>query len=259
MRLDVFLTDSGITKSRSMASECIKSGLVSVNGTLKYKPSLDVTESDDIILLGMPHNYVGRGGLKLEGALEQFKIDVTGHKAVDIGASTGGFTDCLLKRGASFVLAVDSGHDQLDSSLKGDPRVRSLEGFNARFLTACDVGFEADIAVSDVSFISQTLILPPAYGVLKHGGTYICLVKPQFECGASAIGKNGIVKDKKQHRYAITKVVSTAAEVGFTVLDVARSPINGGDGNTEFLIHMIKGNSGLIDKDFYSKLDEVCL
>ncbi len=258
MRLDVYLTDKGFTKSRSQAAECIKARLVSVNGSVDVKPSLPVTDADDVVLLGTTHNFVGRGGLKLDHALEIFGVDVSGMTAIDIGASTGGFTDCLLKRGAMSVLAVDSGHGQLDPSLESDPRVTSLEGFNARNLSHNITGFWADIAVSDVSFISQTLILPPAYSVLKDGGRYIGLIKPQFECGAAALNKNGIVKDKKQHRHAITKVADAAAEVGFSVIDIARSPVTGGDGNTEFLIYLIK-NTVSNSADLSHKINEVCL
>ncbi len=259
MRLDVYLTDRGLTKSRSLASECIKKGLVSVNGTVKTKPSVEVSDGDAVELLGIPHNFVGRGGLKLEGALDAFEVDVSGMRCVDIGASTGGFTDCLLKHGADFVLAVDSGHGQLDKSLEDNIRVKSLEGFNARYLTPNEVGFYVDIAVSDVSFISQTLILGAAYSVLKDNGIYIGLVKPQFECGPSALNKNGIVKDKKQHKLAVLKVAASGADVGFSVSDIAKSPISGGDGNSEFLIYMIKTGRGEICTEFHGKLDEVCL
>lgn len=205
MRLDVYLTDAGLTKSRSQAAECIKAGLVSVNGSTKIKASQNITDSDAVELLGTPHGYVGRGGLKLEGALDVFGINVNGMKAIDIGASTGGFTDCLLKRGAKSVLTLDSGHGQLDPSLASNPAVTNMEGFNARDITPDINGYPFDIAVSDVSFISQTIIIPPAYSVLHDGGIYIGLIKPQFECGAAALGKNGIVRDKKEHKHAIKK------------------------------------------------------
>lgn len=259
MRLDVFLTDSGYTKSRSRASECIKAGLVTVNGSVKTKPSFEIIGDESISLLGAPHGYVGRGGLKLEGALDHFGIDVSGMRAVDIGASTGGFTDCLLKRGASFVVAIDSGHGQLDGSLLEDPRVRSIEGSNARNLTPETVGFEVDIAVADVSFISQTLILPAAYSVLRDGGIYIGLVKPQFECGAAALGKNGIVRDKRHHRAAVEKVALGAAAVGFSLCGIAESPVYGGDGNREFLIYLARSDGGMTYEKFIKSADEVCL
>lgn len=259
MRLDVYLTESGFTKSRSQAAECIKAGLVSVNGSTKVKASLAVSDSDKIELLGKPHGYVGRGGLKLEGALNAFGIDVTGMRAIDIGASTGGFTDCLLKRGAASVIALDSGHGQLDSSLISNPVVLNLEGFNARDLTPETVGYPLDIAVSDVSFISQEFIIPPAYSVLRDGGIYVGLVKPQFECGASALGKNGIVRDKKQHKLAIKKVADAGASQGFSVTGITTSPITGGDGNKEFLVCMIKDGKGSRYERFDDDLNEVCL
>ena len=259
MRLDVYLTESGLTKSRSQAAECIKAGLVSVNGQTKVKSSLMVNDTDTVELLGKPHGYVGRGGLKLEGALDAFKISVTGMRAIDIGASTGGFTDCLLKKGVLSVIALDSGHGQLDESLANNPAVHNLEGFNARDLTLETVGDPLDIAVSDVSFISQTLIIPPAYSVLRDDGVYIGLVKPQFECGVSAINKNGIVKDKKQHKLAIKKVADAGVSAGFSVTGIAPSPITGGDGNREFLICMIKDGKGSRYERFDHDLNEVCL
>ena len=258
MRLDVFLTDKGLTKSRSSAAECIKSGLVSVNGQTSVKASTNVSESDDIVLLGKPHNYVGRGGLKIEHALDHFRIDVTGLRAIDIGASTGGFTDCLLQRGAASVFAVDSGHDQLDPMLLKNPAVTSLEGFNARNLTPEIVGYKADIAVSDVSFISQTLIIESAASVLKDGGIYVCLVKPQFECGVSALSKNGIVKDKKQYRHAINKVADAGVNAGLSIAGLTRSPIAGGDGNREFLLYMINDGHKTVYDRFINDMDEVC-
>lgn len=257
MRLDLYLTDKGLTKSRSKAVECIKAGLVSVNGVTDVKPSLTVSDTDEVVLLGKPYEYVGRGGLKLEHALDFFEIDVADMTAVDIGASTGGFTDCLLRRGAKHVFAIDSGHDQLDPSLRTDSRVSSIEGFNARGLTPDTVGGLLDIAVSDVSFISQTLILEPAYSVLKDGGIYIGLIKPQFECGTAALNKNGIVKGKKQHKHAIDRVISAGLKLGFAVKGITKSPVTGGDGNTEFLVYMKK--SAEPSNDISDLINEVCL
>ena len=259
MRLDVYLTNNGLTKSRSKAAECIKQGLVSVNGSTNVKASLDVLETDEVILLGKPHNFVGRGGVKLDFALDYFNIDVKGMRAVDIGASTGGFTDCLLQRGAAGVLAVDSGHNQLDASLLADDRVVSLEGFNARNLSPEVVDNPLDIAVTDVSFISQTLIISAAYSVLREDGIYVGLVKPQFECGASALGKNGIVKDKKQYRLAVKKVVDSATDAGFVPVGLTKSPISGGDGNTEFLLYLKKSSDTVTVSGFDKIIDEVCL
>jgi len=258
MRLDVFLTENGLVKSRSVATRCIKEGLVSVNGRTDVRPSLDVNGSENIELLGRSHEFVGRGGMKLDYALKYFGIDVTGMRAVDIGASTGGFTDCLLKRGAKFVVAVDSGHGQLDPILESDSRVRSIEGFNARGLDRDTVGFIADIAVCDVSFISQTLILPAAADVIRDGGIYVGLVKPQFECGRSALCKGGIVRNVIHHAEAIQKVSLCAIGLGLSVMDIASSPITGGDGNREFLIYATKGGDGLSLNNINTISERIC-
>ncbi len=235
-RLDVYLAETGKAKSRSFASECIKKGLVTVNGKITDKPSFAVEDTDRVEITALPYEYVGRGGLKLEAALDAFGIDVGDKTAVDIGASTGGFTDCLLRRGAVKVAAVDSGHGQLDEALREDERVINIEGYNARYLKAEDIGFSPDIAVCDVSFISQTIIIPAAASVLKDGGMFVSLIKPQFECGKSALGKNGVVKDKWYHAEAIAKVCKSGEENGLNVSGIIKSPIEGGDGNTEFLV-----------------------
>lgn len=250
MRLDLYLSANGFAKSRSYAAELIKKGLVSVDGKVITKASFDVT--DELVkVLGEIHGFVGRGGIKLEGALIEFGIDVTGYTVIDVGASTGGFTDCLLKRGAVRVIAVDSGHGQLDLSLVNDERVVNLEGFNARDISPETIGCFCDMAVCDVSFISQTYIIKQVYSVLKDGGLFVTLVKPQFECGREALSKGGIVKDKKQHRKAIEKVLSFGADVGFSSAGLMRSEIDGGDGNKEFLVFFIKSSdaSRVSDKD----------
>ncbi|MBQ4066417.1 MAG: TlyA family RNA methyltransferase [Clostridia bacterium] len=236
MRIDTYLADHGLAKSRSFAKILIDEGFVTVNGVVVKKPSIDVSDFDRVLVTGAPYSYVSRGGVKLEAALERFEISVLGLTAVDIGASSGGFTDCLLKRGAVKVFAVDSGSGQLDSSLCHDERVVNIENFNARNLTADDLGQTCDIAVTDVSFISQTLIIPAAVKVLCEGGLYVSLIKPQFECGKSGLGKGGIVKSKKIMAECIKKVISCAAQNGLGCFGLIRSPIQGGDGNTEFLM-----------------------
>ena len=168
MRLDVYLADSGTVKSRSRAAQLISGGFVSVNGKIVTKASHSVNETDEIVLLGNEHQYVGRGGMKLEGALDRFQVQVNDLFCADIGASTGGFTDCLLQRGAAHVYAIDSGHDQLDSALASDPRVTNLEGCNARYLTVDLIGRLCQCAVSDLSFISQTLVIPAVTGILDE-------------------------------------------------------------------------------------------
>jgi len=236
MRLDAYLAENQKARSRTHAAALIKDGCVSVNGKTAAKSSMDVTEADEITVIQPEVAYVSRGGLKLHGALEALALDVSGLVCADIGASTGGFTDCLLSRGASHVTAVDSGSGQLAQSLRTDPRVTNLENCNARYMTAETVGGRKDLVVSDVSFISQTLLIPAIAAILKPDGTYICLVKPQFECGREALNKNGIVRDKKFHLAALRKVFGSLAENGFVPKAVLRSSIQGGDGNTEFLM-----------------------
>lgn len=236
MRLDAYLAGNQKARSRTHAAALIKDGCVSVNGKTAAKPSLDVTEADEIIVIQPEVAYVSRGGLKLHGALEALALDVSGLVCADIGASTGGFTDCLLSRGASHVTAVDSGSGQLAETLRTDKRVTNLENCNARYMTVETVGGRKDLVVSDVSFISQTLLIPAVSAILKPDGTYICLVKPQFECGREALNKNGIVRDKKFHLAALRKVFGALTENGFVPKAVLRSSIQGGDGNTEFLM-----------------------
>lgn len=235
MRLDVYLTESGLVKSRSKAAEYISGGFVKVNGKTALKASLSISLEDEVLLVGKPYNYVSRGGVKLEGALDRFRISVAGKTALDIGASTGGFTDCLLQRGAAKVYAVDSGKDQLDPTLREDPRVVSIEGFNARELDFDTIGQRCGIIVSDLSFISQTYIIPTLSSVSEEDCIFISLIKPQFECGREALNKNGIVKDRKFHVSAIKKVLSCAEEHGFIPVDLMKSTIQGGDGNVEYL------------------------
>ncbi len=250
MRLDVYLANAGLAKSRSRAAQLIDGGFVAVNGKVITKSSHDITETDEVTLLGEEHRYVGRGGMKLEGALERFRIEVNGLVCADIGASTGGFTDCLLQRGADHVYAVDSGHGQLDPKLAGDSRVTNIEGCNARYLTPEQLSGSSEercqCAVSDLSFISQTLVLPAVSGILADGAIYIALIKPQFECGREAVGRGGIVKDKKQHISAIRRVLDSAMLNGLMPCSIMKSPITGGDGNTEFLMYAVKNGTATV-------------
>lgn len=245
MRLDVYLTAHSYAPSRTRAQELISGGYVTVNGKNIRKPSYDMDISCEytIDITGRPHPYVGRGGLKLEAALQTFSVSVTGAVCADIGASTGGFTDCLLRHGASRVFAVDAGVDQLDASLRADARVVNLERTNARNLTPEMFGCLCDVAVADVSFISQTYILPNIHSVLRTGGIYIGLIKPQFECGRQALDRHGIVKDAEMHLAAIRRVLSSASAVGLRCQSVMASPITGGDGNREFLYCCVRGDT----------------
>lgn len=239
-RLDCALTARGFCATRSKAQAIISEGFVCVNGTVCMKASRKVSDSDSITVTGsLP--FVGRGGYKLRYALAEFGISVTGLHCLDIGASTGGFTDCLLQNGAAFVLAADVGHGQLAEELRNDPRVKSMEGTDIRALSPTTEGLPADFAVCDVSFISLTQVLPSIPPLLKPDGTAVVLVKPQFEAGRAAIGKNGIVRDPKVHRQVLQAVRSAASLAGFSICAECESPIKGGSGNTEFLLHLALG------------------
>jgi 23S rRNA (cytidine1920-2'-O)/16S rRNA (cytidine1409-2'-O)-methyltransferase len=236
MRADLFLHKAGLARSRSHAASLIRGG-VTICGKLIKKPSEDVAEDTPIsaVHIQTPSKYVSRGGIKLEGALEIFAPEIKGKTALDLGASTGGFTDCLLQNGASRVYAVDVGHGQLDPTLANDPRVISMEGTNARTLTPEMLGETCDLAVSDLSFISQALIYHTVTLTVKKGGEFISLIKPQFEAGKEALNKNGIVKDRKTHVAVIRKLFEEAEAIGLYPEALAPSPIEGGDGNREYL------------------------
>ncbi len=244
MRLDVYLVENGLASSRTEAKSFITVGGVKVNGKIIFKAAFDVSESSDISVDRSSKKYVSRGGLKLEAALEAFGISPLGKNALDIGASSGGFTDCLLKFGAKHVIAVDSGTDQLSPVLREDPRVTSKENFNARYMTPSDFEYFAEIAVMDVSFISATYLMKSLYDCLAVGADFICLIKPQFEVGRSNIGKGGIVKDEKARESARSSVIDFAKNIGFKFVSSIVSPIIGGDGNIEYLAHFKKSARG---------------
>lgn len=249
MRIDTYLAGNGLAKSRSFAKTLLDEGFVTVNGAVVKKASYDVAEDDVVEVTGTPYSFVSRGGVKLDGALERFKVDVTDAVCVDIGASSGGFTDCLLKRGAKKVYAVDSGSGQLDPSLCADQRVINIENFNARELSVAALGEVCSVAVTDVSFISQTLIIPAVKLVLSEGGVFVSLIKPQFECGRSGLGKGGIVKKPKIMAEAVKKVIHCAAAEGLGCQMLMKSPICGGDGNTEFLMLCRSGMPATVTDD----------
>ncbi len=237
MRADIYLFINGYSKSRQNAKVLIENGNVLLDGIRLVKPSFDIDETIEhsVEIFNKP-KFVSRGGEKLEYALERFSTDVSGLMCIDIGASTGGFTDCLLQHGAEIVYAVDAGHSQLDPTVADDPRVLSIEKYNARFMNKEDFPVSFDLAVMDVSFISQTLIHKGVFSVLKDGGIYISLIKPQFECGRGALNSKGIIKNASHHAQAIIRVIDSALICGFDCLDLVRSSIEGGDGNTEFLV-----------------------
>jgi 23S rRNA (cytidine1920-2'-O)/16S rRNA (cytidine1409-2'-O)-methyltransferase len=236
-RLDRALVDRGLIETREKAQALIMAGEVQIDGQKAAKPG-QLISSESRIELTARQRYVGRGGLKLERALQHFNIDVTGRVAADFGASTGGFTDCLLQAGAARVHAIDVGSGQLDWKLRNDPRVIVHEGINARYLDLADLAEPVDLAVCDVSFISATLILPAMARVLNPGpgAIIVVLVKPQFEAGKGQVGKGGIVRDPAQHEAACAKVRSCAQALGFET-QLTESPITGAEGNKEFLLY----------------------
>ena len=261
MRADLYLTQNGYADSRTLAQKLIADGAVTLDGRILKKASEDIPEGDHTVTVAATADtrYVGRGGLKLEAALDAFPIDPTGCTAADIGASTGGFTDCLLQNGAALVFAVDAGHGQLHPTLLADSRVRSAEGLNARGLTsahlmAVDAAWReahpdvsavpfagsVDGIVMDVSFISQTLLHPALASILRDGGWMVALIKPQFELTKSALNKQGIVKQDKDRKAAVERVLQSAAACGFEAVSVIPSPIEGGDGNREFFGYFVK-------------------
>lgn len=235
IRADVALTARGLVSSRERAQGLISSGLVTLNGKVLRKSSVKVSESDILEIHGEDLPYVSRGGFKLEKALKSFGVDPAGQTCMDIGASTGGFTDVLLQNGAQRIYAVDVGAGQLDTRLLNDPRVVSMEHTNARELHAGMFPVPPTLAVMDVSFISIRLILPAAFSVLGERGRMISLIKPQFESGPKYIGKKGIVSDPKVHIDVLSQIVDFAPTLGWRVRKLDFSPIAGGSGNLEFL------------------------
>ncbi len=231
----------GLAASRERAKEVINEGRVKVNGKTASKASFQAEETDDIAVEGETLKYVSRGGLKLEKAIADFNIDLTGKTCMDIGASTGGFTDCMLQNGAAKVYAVDVGTDQLVEALKNDERVISMEHTNIRYITKENVGNEAmDFISVDVSFISLTKVLPVVWEMLKEGGEAVCLIKPQFEAGKQALSKKGVVTDPKIREKVVKDIELFSESTGFKVLGTILSPVKGGEGNTEYLIHLGK-------------------
>jgi 23S rRNA (cytidine1920-2'-O)/16S rRNA (cytidine1409-2'-O)-methyltransferase len=241
-RLDVALVERGLVSTRERAQSLILAGSVFVNDQRMDKPGREIP-SDAKIEIQRPLPYVSRGGLKLEAALRAFSIDVRGRVCLDIGASTGGFTDCLLQHGAARVHAVDTGAGQIDWKLRSDPRVVLHERTNARYLSFQEIGELADIITCDVSFISVTLLIPALAGLLREDGDWIVLIKPQFEVGRELVGKGGIVRDPSAHRLACEKVARVFDAAGFRTA-IIESPILGVKGNREFLLHAKRAGAG---------------
>jgi 23S rRNA (cytidine1920-2'-O)/16S rRNA (cytidine1409-2'-O)-methyltransferase len=236
VRLDEALVSRGFFASRSRARDAVLRGTVQVNGEAARKPSQTVSDQDELTVDDAAQRYVSRAALKLLHGLDHFGIDVKDRLALDIGASTGGFTQVLLERGAARVIAVDVGHGQLADAMSADPRVTLLEGLNARDLLREHVPEGVSLIVCDVSFISLKLALPPALSLVQSGAKLIALIKPQFEVGREFVGKGGVVTDEAQHKRVCDEVVAFVEDAGWRVLGVVASPVEGGDGNREFLV-----------------------
>lgn len=240
-RLDVILVNQGYAPSREKAKAIIMSGKVYVNGQKEDKAGTSFDESKiQLEVRGETLKYVSRGGLKLEKAMDKWGLGLDGRVCMDIGASTGGFTDCMLQNGAARVYSVDVGRGQLAWKLRNDERVVCMEQTNFRYMVREDIEEELDFASVDVSFISLTKILIPARNLLKTGGEMVCLIKPQFEAGREKVGKNGVVREPEVHREVIGKIVDYADSIGFAVLHLEYSPIKGPEGNIEYLVHLKK-------------------
>lgn len=242
-RLDVMLVNRGMVESREKAKALIMAGEVFVDGQREDKAGSMFKEECRIELRGTPMKYVSRGGYKLEKMVELHGIRLEGKTCMDVGASTGGFTDCMLQNGAVKVYAVDVGHGQLDWKLRNDERVVCMEKTNIRYVTEEDIEDKLDFASIDVSFISLTKVLLPVRNLLKDKGQIVCLIKPQFEAGREKVGKKGVVRDKNVHKEVIHMVVEYATTIGFCPLALTFSPVKGPEGNIEYLLHLVKDDS----------------
>lgn len=243
-RLDVLLVQRNLAPSREKAKTMILEGNVFVNNNREDKAGSMFPDDCQIEIHGSTLKYVSRGGLKLEKAMAEFSIPLDGCVCMDIGASTGGFTDCMLQNGAAKVFSVDVGYGQFAWKLRTDPRVVCMEKTNIRYVTPDDIGEALDFASVDVSFISLTKVLPAAHELLRQDGQMVCLIKPQFEAGREKVGKKGVVRDKAVHLEVIEKIIDFSLENGFSVLHLSFSPIKGPEGNIEYLVHIIKDGKG---------------
>ena len=239
-RLDVALVDRGLARSRTRAGELIAAGSVTVGDRAATKPSLRITPDDEVAVIGDADHWVGRAAGKLVGAFDTFDLDARGLRCLDIGACTGGFTQVLLERGAAHVIALDVGHDQLAAQIATDPRVEERSGTTIRGLAPADLGGRVDLAVGDLSFISLRLVLAEIAGLLTDVGEAVLLIKPQFEVGRGRLGRRGVVTSPDARAEAIESVLHTAEQVGLSVIALAASPVRGGEGNHEYLVHLTR-------------------
>ena len=256
-RLDILLFEQGFADSREKAKRLIMSGIVYVDNIKEDKAGSTFSEDAVIEVRGKTMKYVSRGGLKLEKAMQNFDITLDGTVCMDVGASTGGFTDCMLQNGAVKVYSVDVGHGQLDWKLRNDERVICMEKTNIRYVTPADIDDILDFASIDVSFISLTKVLTPVRELLKEDGEVVCLVKPQFEAGREKVGKKGVVRDKSVHKDVIREVIAYASANGYRILDLDFSPVKGPEGNIEYLLHLRKAEGASESAITDDKISEV--
>ena len=254
-RLDILLVKKGLAPSREKAKAVIMSGIVYVQGQKEDKAGQSFDESVNIEVRGSTQKYVSRGGLKLEKAMECFNVKVKDKICMDIGASSGGFTDCMLQNGAAKVYAIDVGHGQLDWKLRNDSRVVVMEKTNIRYVTPIDIGEDIEFASIDVSFISLEKVLPAAFNLLKDAGEIVALIKPQFEAGREKVGKKGVVRERKTHIEVINSCFEYAINNNFSVLELDFSPVKGPEGNIEYLYHLVKGGGIKTDIDIERIVD----
>ena len=245
-RLDVLLVNRGLAASREKAKAVIMAGIVYVDGQKEDKAGATFADTVNIEVRGNTLKYVSRGGLKLEKAMSHFGLSLEGKVCMDVGASTGGFTDCMLQNGAVKVYSIDVGHGQLDWKLRNDPRVVCMERTNIRYVTPEDIGEPASFVSIDVSFISLTKVLTPVRELLAENGEIVCLIKPQFEAVREKVGKKGVVRDPKVHLEVIRAVMDFASSIGFEILHLEFSPIKGPEGNIEYLLHLKKQPEGYV-------------
>ena len=246
-RLDVLLVSRGLAESREKAKAIIMSGHVYVDGQKEDKAGTSFNDKVNIEVRGNTLKYVSRGGLKLEKAMANFDVTLEGKICMDVGSSTGGFTDCMLQNGAVRVYAVDVGHGQLAWKLRNDERVVCMEKTNIRYVTPDDIPDKIQFSSIDVSFISLTKVLGPVKELLSDDGQIVCLIKPQFEAGREKVGKHGVVRDKAVHLEVINKVIEYAVSIGFEVLNLEFSPVKGPEGNIEYLLHLQKHTEGIYE------------
>ena len=256
IRLDQLVFDRGLTPSRERAKTTIMSGIVFVDGQKADKPGVSYEETVELEVRGAVCPYVSRGGLKLEKALRDFGVKPEGFVCSDSGASTGGFTDCLLQQGAKKVFAIDVGYGQLDWKIRSDPRVVVMERTNIRYVTPEDLGERLDLSVIDVSFISLKIVLPAIKNLLKPTGQVLCLIKPQFEAGKEKVGKKGVVREKSTHKEVLDNFVALAKELDFKILGLTFSPVKGPEGNIEFLGHLSLDDVQGIQPDTQEVVDQ---